>query len=253
MAPDENAAAGRNEFATTHWSLVLAAGDREKPEASDALAQLCEIYWYPLYAYVRRRVGDVHEAQDFTQAFFARLIDERSFEAAEPERGRFRAFLLTACKRFLINEWHKGRTAKRGGGRRPLSLDFESGESRLGLVAVDTVTAEQLFEQEWAVTLLDHVLNLLRAEYVAKDRLRHFEALKHFLAGAPRQDGYHDAAKALGISETTAKVAAHRMRKRYRELLRAEIAQTVERPEDVDDEIRDLFAILGTEKSGNRL
>jgi DNA-directed RNA polymerase specialized sigma24 family protein len=246
MATDEQAAAGRNEFATTHWSMVLAAGNRGRPDASRALAQLCETYWYPLYAYVRRSVGDVHEAQDFTQAFFERLLELRPFETIDPERGRFRAFLLTACKRFLINEWHKGRAEKRGGGRRALSLDFESGESKLGLVAVDTVTAEQLFEQEWAVTLLDHVLNLLRAEYVAKDRLPNFEALKHFLAGASRQDGYHDAARALGISETTAKVAAHRMRKRYRELLRAEIAQTVERPESVDDEIRNLFAVLGT-------
>jgi DNA-directed RNA polymerase specialized sigma24 family protein len=246
MATDEQAAAGRSEFATTHWSMVLAAGNRRRPDASRALAQLCETYWYPLYAYVRRSVGDVHEAQDFTQAFFERLLELRPFETVDPERGRFRAFLLSACKRFLINEWHKGRAAKRGGGRRTLSLDFASGESKLGLVAVDTVTAEQLFEQEWAVTLLDHVLNLLRAEYVAKDRLPHFEALKHFLAGASRQDGYHDAARVLGMSETTAKVAAHRMKKRYRELLRAEIGQTVERPEDVEDEIRDLFAVLGT-------
>jgi RNA polymerase sigma factor (sigma-70 family) len=253
MAIDDASVAGRSEFATTHWSLVLAAGDRDRPQADDALARLCETYWYPLYAYVRRRVVDVHEAQDFTQAFFARLIDERPFEAADPLRGRFRAFLLTACKRFLINEWHKGRAAKRGGGRRPLSLDFDSGESRLGLVAVDAMTAEQLYEQEWAVTLLEHVLDQLRAEYAAKDRLPHFEALKHFLAGASRQTGYHDAARALGISEATAKVAAHRMRKRYRELLRAEIAQTVERPQDVDDEIRDLFAVLGAEKSGNRV
>ena len=147
MATDEQAAAGRSEFATTHWSMVLAAGNRGRPDASRALAQLCETYWYPLYAYVRRRVGDVHEAQDFTQAFFERLLELRPFETVDPERGRFRAFLLTACKRFLINEWHKGRAAKRGGGRRTLSLDFESGESKLGLVAVDTVTAEQLFEQ----------------------------------------------------------------------------------------------------------
>jgi RNA polymerase sigma-70 factor (ECF subfamily) len=253
MATDDNAAAGRSEFATTHWSLILAAGDRKRPDASDALARLCETYWYPLYAYVRRRVADVHEAQDITQAFFERLIEHWPFDTADPERGRFRAFLLTACQRFLINEWHKGRAAKRGGGRRPLSLDFESGESKFGLVAVDTVTAEQLYEQQWAVALLEQVLDQLRTEYAVKNRLPHFEELKRFLAGSSQRAGYADAARALGISAATAKVAAHRMRKRYRELLRAEIAQTVQRPEEVDDEIRDLFAILGSEKSANRM
>jgi RNA polymerase sigma factor (sigma-70 family) len=253
MASDDHAAAGRSEFATTHWSLILTAAGRDQPEARDALDSLCATYWYPLYAYVRRRVVDVHEAQDITQAFFERVVEHCPFDCADPERGQFRAFLLTACKRFLINEWHKGQAAKRGGGRRPLSLDFESGESKLGLVAVDSMTAEQLYEREWAITLLEHVLDQLRAEYAAKDRLPHFEALKHSLAGASRQAGYRDAARALGISEATAKVAAHRMRKRYRELLRDQIAQTVQRPEDVDDEIRDLFAILGTEKSGNRV
>jgi RNA polymerase sigma-70 factor (ECF subfamily) len=190
-------------------------------------------------------VGDLHEAQDFTQAFFERLLELRPFETVDRERGRFRAFLLTACKRFLINEWHRGRAVKRGGGRQPLSLDFDSGETKFGLVAVNTVTAEQLYEQQWAVTLLEHVLDQLRAEYAAKDRLPHFEALNSFLARSSQRAGYADAARTLGISEATAKVAAHRMRKRYRELLRAEIAQTVERPEEVDDEIRDLFAVLG--------
>jgi RNA polymerase sigma-70 factor (ECF subfamily) len=251
MATDKPVAAGRSEFATTHWSLVLAATDRERPDASAALAQLCETYWYPLYVYVRRRVADVQEAQDFTQAFFERLIEQRPFETADPERGRFRAFLMTACKRFLINEWHKDRAAKRGGGRRALSLDFDSGESKLSLVAVEALTAEQLYEQQWAITLLEHVMEQLRAEYAAKQRLRHFEVLKPFLAGSPQRAGYAEAARTLGISETTAKVAAHRMRKRYRELLRAEIAQTVRQPEDVDDEIRDLFAVLGVEKNPN--
>jgi RNA polymerase sigma-70 factor (ECF subfamily) len=234
-----------DDFATTHWSLVLAAGDRKNPGASDALARLCESYWYPLYVFVRRQVDDVHEAQDFTQAFFARLLEQRPFEAADPGRGRFRAFLLTACKRFLINEWHKERAMKRGGGRRLLSLDFDSGESKLGLVALDAQTAEQLYERQWALTLLERVMEMLRAEYAAKERLRHFETLRPFLAGTPERAGYAEAARTLGISETTAKVAAHRIRKRYRELLRAEIAQTVERPEEIDDEIRELFAVLG--------
>jgi RNA polymerase sigma-70 factor (ECF subfamily) len=234
-----------DEFATTHWSLVLAAGDQRNPGASDALARLCELYWYPLYAFVRRQVHDVHEAQDFTQAFFTRFLEQRPFAAADPDRGRFRAFLLTACKRFLINEWHRERAAKRGGGRQPLSLDFHSGESRFSLVAVDPRTAEQLFDQQWAVTLLERVMEQLREEFAAKDRLRHFETLRPYLTGAAERTGYAQAARALGISETTAKVAAHRMRERYRKLLRAEIAQTVQRPEDIDDEIRELFAVLG--------
>jgi RNA polymerase sigma-70 factor (ECF subfamily) len=241
--------AGRSQFATTHWSVVLAAGDRRAPAANVALAQLCESYWYPLYLYVRRRIEDVHEAQDLTQAFFEQLLERGVFEAADRERGRFRAYLLTACKRFLINEWHKDRAAKRGGGRRLLALDFESGESKLGLVAVDRSTPEQLYDEKWAVTLLERVMDRLRSEYAAKERLRHFETLKHFLAGSPQGTAYAAAAQELGISETTAKVAAHRMRKRYRELLRDEIAQTVERPEDIEEEIRDLFAVLGGEKN----
>jgi RNA polymerase sigma factor (sigma-70 family) len=243
--------AGHDDFATTHWSIVLAASDRQAPASSAALAQLCESYWYPLYVYVRRRVADVHEAQDLTQAFFEQLLQRRVLETADPERGRFRAFLLTACKRFLINEWHKDHAVKRGGGRRPLSLDFESGESKLGLVALDTLTPEQLYDQNWAITLLERVMDQLRAEYAAKERLPHFESLKHYLAGSSELAPYAQAAQVLGISETTAKVAAHRMRKRYRDLLRDEIARTVERPEDIDEEIRDLFNMLSTEKNRN--
>jgi RNA polymerase sigma-70 factor (ECF subfamily) len=238
-----------NDFATTHWSLVLAAGEPGGRASNQALAELCELYWYPLYAYIRRRVDDVHEAQDITQAFFAHLLETDFVADADPARGRFRAFLLTACKRFLVNEWHKARAKKRGGGRRPLSLDFDSGESKLTLVAVDARTAEQVYEQQWALTLLERVMEQLRAEYAAKDRLRHFETLKPFMAGSPERFGYAEAARLLGISETTAKVAAHRLRRRYRDLLRAEIDRTVEHPSDVDDEIRDLFVVLNSEKS----
>ncbi len=245
--------ARQDDFATTHWSVVLAAGDHGAPASSKALAELCECYWYPLYAYVRRRVSDVHEAQDLTQAFFEKILEQGTFAAADPERGRFRAFLLTACKRFLINEWNKDRATKRGGGRQLLSLDFESGESKLNLVASDTLSPEQLYDQKWAITLLERVMDQLRGEYAAKQRLAHFETLKHFLAGSPAGADYAQAARAIGISETNAKVAVHRMRKRYRERLRSEIAQTVERPEDVDEEIRDLFAVLGAEKNRNRM
>jgi RNA polymerase sigma-70 factor (ECF subfamily) len=234
-----------DDFATTHWSLVLAAGDRKNPAAGEAVARLCESYWYPLYVFVRRQVKDVHEAQDFTQAFFTRLLEQRPFETVDPNRGRLRAFLLTACKRFLINEWHKHRAVKRGGWRRSLSLDFDSGEWRYSHIAVDPMTAEKLYDRQWAITLLDRVLEQLQTEYSAKDRMAHFATLKNFLAGSPQGASYAEAARTLGISVANAKVAAHRMRQRYRELLRAEIAQTVQLSDQIDDEIRDLFAILG--------
>lgn len=238
----------QRHFATTQWSVILACGDRRRPEAANALALLCETYWYPLYTYVRRQVGDVHEAQDFTQAFLAKFLEQELVAKADPHRGKFRSYLLTACKRFLINEWHKARTAKRGGRRLPLSLDWKSGESKYSFLAADTQTAEQIYEQQWAMTLLERVLGRLRAEHAAKDRLLQFEQLKPFLAGAREDSSYAEVAHELEISAGAVKVAAHRLRSRYRELLREEIAQTVATPGDVDDEIRSLFAVLGGKK-----
>jgi RNA polymerase sigma factor (sigma-70 family) len=252
MSGDEPTGEGRRDFATTHWSVVVAARHENPQTAREALAQLCEAYWYPLYAYIRRRTNSVQDAQDLTQEFFARLFEQRLYATADPERGRFRAFLLTACKRFVANEWHKARTVRRGGGRPLLTLDFDAAESKLGVVAVDKDSPEELYDRQWAIALLEQVLEQLRAEYAAKGRLPHFETLKCFLTGSPEGATYANAARALGISETTAKVAVHRMRRRYRELLRSEIGQTVERPEEVDDEIRHLFAVLGSEKSGGR-
>jgi RNA polymerase sigma factor (sigma-70 family) len=242
-----------SQFATTNWSLVLAAGGREDSGSRKALAELCEAYWYPVYAYVRRRVPDVHEAQDLTQEFFARLLEEHSIEPADPSRGRFRSFLLTTCKRFLVNEWHKARTAKRGGGQLPLSLDFESGESKYIVEAVDTLTAERLYERQWALALLARVMERLREEFLKKRKESHFEHLKQFISGSKGAEAYRAAADALGISEGAVKVAAHRLRTQYRDLLRSEIGQTVEEPEEVDDEIRSLFEVLGSEKNENRL
>ena len=233
-------------FATTRWSLVLAAGERDNSSSPQALAELCQSYWYPLYAYVRRRIGDVHEAQDFTQAFFQQLLEKQTIAAADPNRGRFRSFLLTACKRFLINEWHKDRAEKRGGFRKLLSLDFDLGESKYSLEAVDTETPERLYEQQWAITMLARVLEKLRTEFEAKQKPHHFEQLKQFLSGSKKTEAYAAAALELGISEGAVKVAAHRLRTRYRELLRFEIAQTVENPDEVDDEIKNLFTILGS-------
>lgn len=241
--PDQPSA--HSAFATTRWSLIAGAAQQNSPEARAALEALCGAYWYPVYAYVRRRVSDVHTAQDLTQSFFARLLERGTIAGANPERGRFRAFLLTACKRFLINEWEMDRAAKRGGRQSILSLDLSRGESRYSTEPADTLTPERLFERQWAITLLARVLEQLQAECVAKGREAQFEHLKGFLSGSSRSRSYGDAAAALGISEAAAKVAAHRLRERYRELLRLEIAETVEKTEDVDDEIRSLFAVLG--------
>jgi RNA polymerase sigma-70 factor (ECF subfamily) len=234
-----------SDFATTRWSVVIAAGEQDDPVSREALATLCQAYWYPVYAYVRRRIGDVDAAQDLTQTFFARLLEKQTLRAADPGRGRFRAFLLTACKRFLINEWHKGRAAKRGGEAGPLSLDFQVGESRFSLEPVETLTAERLYERQWAITLLARALDQLKEECAARGKAAHFEQLKPFLSGARCKSAWATAAAALGMSDGAVKVAAHRLRARYREILRGEIAQTVDRPEDVDEEIRNLFTVLG--------
>jgi RNA polymerase sigma factor (sigma-70 family) len=224
---------------------VLAAGHRSSPDSRRALESLCQTYWYPLYAYVRRRVLDVHEAQDLTQAFFASLLERNSLEAAHRERGRFRSFLLTAFKHFLADEWDKAKALKRGGGRRAIPLDLDSGESRYAHEATENVSPERLYEKQWALTFLDRVLNRLGDEFIAKGKERHFEVLKPFLVGEAQQNSYENAARALGISEAAAKVAVHRARRRYREILRAEIAETVAGPQEIDDEIRQLRAALG--------
>jgi RNA polymerase sigma-70 factor (ECF subfamily) len=236
----------RNQhFATTRWSIVLAAGDLDRQGSQEALAQLCEVYWYPVYAYVRRRVHDVHEAQDLTQTFFSVLLEKQTIARADPGRGRFRAFLLTALQNFLANEWDKARTAKRGGGKAALSLDFDAGESRYQIERAHDLTAEKLYERRWVLTLLDQVLECLRIELTQASKPQYFEQFKGALTGEAAADGYSQAAAALGITPAAAKQAAYRLRKRYRELFRAEVARTVERDEDVDQEIGRLLESLG--------
>jgi RNA polymerase sigma-70 factor (ECF subfamily) len=236
-----------DDFQTTHWSLVVAAGQRLTPESARALSELCQKYWVPLYGYVRRRVADVHAAQDLTQEFFCRVLERNIVAAADPARGRFRAFLLTSLKHFLATEWEKGRTQKRGGDRSAIELDFTAGESRLSLEPGHEETPERLFDRQWALALLDQVLARLRHEFQSAGKVEHFERMKLFLAGGRSSDeGYAEAATALGMTADAVKVAAHRLRQRYRELLRSEIAQTVAEPGDVDDEIRELFQVLGT-------
>jgi RNA polymerase sigma-70 factor (ECF subfamily) len=233
------------DFATTRWSIVLAAGDDQTQVSRVALAQLCEAYWYPLYAYVRRRVVDVHEAQDLTQAFFSNLLERQTIAQADPERGRFRDFLLAALRNFLANEWDKARAAKRGGGKCGLSLDFDSGESRFRIEPSHDLTPEKLYERRWVLTLLEQVLERLRLELVEAGRRAYFEQFKEALTQKSSLDDYAHAAAALGITPQAARQAAYRLRKRYRELFRAEVARTVADESKVDDELARLLESFG--------
>lgn len=231
-------------FGTTRWSVVRTAGRESSPDATRALASLCEAYWSPLYAYARRQVPDVNEAQDLTQAFFAELLEKNYVGAATPERGRFRAFLLTAFKHFLSKQWDKAKALKRGGGRSPISLDFDSADSNLQIDPQSGLTAEQLYDQQWAITLLGQILDRLQTEFQQSGKARLFDELKGYLIGDHAGTNYAEAATRLEMSEAAAKKAASRMRGRYRELLREEIAQTVTDSTEIDDEIHKLFKIF---------
>jgi RNA polymerase sigma-70 factor (ECF subfamily) len=232
----------RDDFATTHWSLVLAAGGRpSEPGSYAALSQLCQSYWPPVYAYVRRRVASIESAQDLTQEFFLKLLENAALAAASPERGRFRAFLLACVKNFLANQRERTHAQKRGAGRAPLSLDWHSVESRVRFEPADEMTAERRFERDWALTLLDRVLEKLRDEYAAAGKARQFETFKLTLTGSPAKGEYERIAAELNCSQDAARQAACRLKHRYREVLREEVAQTVAEPGEVDDEIRRLF------------
>lgn len=231
-------------FATTHWNLVAAAGRSSSPESERALAALCETYWYPLYAYVRRGGHDAHESQDLTQEFFARLLARRSLRTADRQRGKFRTFLLAALKNFLAGQWRKDQAHKRGGGKLPVSLDFASGESRYAHEPSHDLTPERVFERRWALTLLDRAISKLKDEFDSSGKTELFESLKGSLGGESAADSYDEIAARLNMTEGAVKTAAHRLRRRCRELLRAEIAQTVARDEDIDDELRELFSAV---------
>ncbi|TWU02267.1 RNA polymerase sigma factor [Stieleria varia] len=232
------------DFATTQWSLVVAAGNCESENANQALETLCRTYWPPLYAYVRRRVQDSHEAQDLTQAFFERLLEKHYLADANPQRGRFRAFLITAFKHFLSKEWDKSKALKRGGGRPPISLDFESADSQICIEPASGLTAEQLYDKQWAITMLTRVMESLEAEFAAKGQADHFAELKGFILGDHAGATYAEVASRLDMTEAAAKKAGSRLRHRYRERLREEICQTVSGPEEVEDEMRNLLAVL---------
>ena len=230
-------------FASTRWSLIVAAKGRDEPEARRALAELCQLYWFPLYGYVRHR-GHAHEAaQDLTQEFFARLLEKGGLGQPDPAKGRFRSYLLTACQNFLANQRDRDSAQKRGGGEPILSLDFQTAEGRYVREPVDARTPEQEFERCWALALLDRALAGLRADYAASGKEPLFDRLKGALTG--EAESYADMAADLTLSEGAVKVAAHRLRQRYRDRLRAVIGETVESPDEIDDEIRAMFAALG--------
>lgn len=228
---------------TTHWSMVLAAGRSDTPRAQAALETLCQSYWPPLYAYARRRGHSPEDAQDLTQEFFARLLERGSVAGARPEKGRFRSFLLASMNHFLADAWDKARAQKRGGGK-VISLDLATAETQLGQSPADQLTPEQAFEHRWAITLLELVYQRLEQEYQQDKKGELFAALRTALTGERSAVPYAALAAPLGMSEGAVKVAVHRLRQRYRELLRATIAETVAGPEEVEDELRHLFAVL---------
>jgi DNA-directed RNA polymerase specialized sigma24 family protein len=234
--------AGR--FDTTHWSVVLAARDRDAPRAERALSILCAAYWYPLYAFIRRQEHDPDRSADLTQEFFARLLEKDSLKAVDRAKGRFRSFLLAACTHFLANERDRTRALKRGGDRPVVSIDVRDAEGRYRAEPAHELTAERIFQRRWALTMLEGVLDRLAVESRLAGKGPMYERLKFTLTGAEGHVPYARVGAELGLSEAAVKKAAERLRRRYRELLRERIAETVADPAEVDDEIRDLFAIL---------
>jgi RNA polymerase sigma-70 factor (ECF subfamily) len=225
---------------------VIAAGDPRSPVARESLSALCAAYWYPLYAYIRRGGHAPDRAQDLTQGFFAFVLEQDLLAKADPERGRFRAFLRTVCSRYLVNEHYRARADKRGGGRPPLPIEAVDAEGRYVRELADESTPERIFDRSWALTLLNRVFELLRQEYDDSGRTTLFAELRSALVEGPQVNLYASIAARLGTSEGAIRVAAHRLRRRYGFLLRQEIASTVENPAEIDDEIRALFAALET-------
>lgn len=232
------------EFTTTHWSVILQACDTDSNEASEALERLCRSYWYPVYAHVRRQGKGSEDAEDLTQEFFARLLEKQYIRLADPHRGRFRTFLLTSLGHFVTNDWQKSRALKRGAGRITSLFVTGDGEERYQHEPVDGLSPDKIYERRWAATLLENVVGQLRAEYVSVHKEELFEGLKTSVWGDAPDDGYRSLAGRLNTSEGALRVAAHRMRERYRTLLRDAVAQTVATPEDVEDELRHLVSIL---------
>ena len=249
MSNQASSSKGPRIFPNTRWSLVLAARQPQSPESAAALEAICRAYWYPLYAYVRRRGYSPADAEDLTQEFFAWLLERKWLGKADPQRGRFRSFLLTSVSNFLSNEWDKAKAQKRGGGK-IIPLERDEAENRYiwqplsYSIPESSFTPEQSFEWRWALTLLDQVMDRLNAEFEQENKKELFEALKPCLLGESSALPYATLASILGMSEGAIKVTVHRLRQRYRQMLRDEIASTVAAPEEVEEELRYLFAVL---------
>ena len=231
-------------FDTTRWSIIAAARGSDPEAARVALSTLCEAYWYPLYAFIRRWGADPDDARDLTQAFFTSLLERRDIEHVRPERGRFRTFLLASAKHFLLTEAARGRATKRGGGMSPLSLAFDEAEGRYQFEPVDEATPETLYERRWALTLLERVIAAVEAKWQQSGRRVEFDVLKASLLGEGPPGGYAAAAERLGTTEGAVKTAVHRLRKAFRAQLRAAIAETVSDPAEVDEELKYLERAL---------
>ena len=232
-------------FATTRWTVVLAAGARSTPQADLALEELCRAYWFPLYAYVRRRGYTKENAEDLTQAFFARFLEKNYLDGLSAERGRFRAFLLASLKHFLANEWHRSQTQKRGGAIPHFSLDWQTADTQFQVASAAGPSPDKAFDREWAIALLAKVIERLAAESAAGGSAAQFEVLKIFLTSGKGEQSHAEAARELHMEESAVRVAVHRLRKRYRQLLRDEIAQTLADPTMVDEEMQALFGAFG--------
>lgn len=231
-------------FHTTRWSLVVRAGRDSSPRSRAALEDLCRLYWYPLYAFVRREGIGPDEAQDLTQSFFATLLERDDLKAVSPERGKFRAFLRTAMKHFLLNHWRNARREKRGGGRRILPLDYEDLESRFAREPSDDVTPDRLFDRQWALTLLDLALRAVEADYRDHGKERLFDLLRSSLTGSDAAAPYDRIAEQLELTEGAVRTAMHRLRKDFGQELRRQAADTLDENSEPDEEIRQLFEAL---------
>ena len=242
--PTNSAQPYTSRFATTHWSVVRAAGKSSSPHYKEAMGTLCRTYWFPLYAFLRRQGHNSNQAEEYTQAFFKRLLEKRGLRLADSRRGKFRSFLLSSLKNFLADERDRARAKKRGGGRKVLSLDFENAESQYTLQPAEQLPPEKLFERSWALTVLERTMVRLQDESGSTKKRKVFDHLKVYLTADKDSIPYREAAAGLKMTEGAVRVAVHRLRHRYRELLRDEIAQTVATEEQIDEEIRDLFAAL---------
>ena len=236
-----HASSVNRRFLTTHWSVVLRAGGRQSSESDQALAELCQSYWYPLYSYIRRKGYKPEDAKDAVQNFFLKLSTQRFFKTASPEKGSFRGFLLMTLKRFLANEWRSRFTIKRGGGQPLISLSVELAESRYEIEPEDQRSPDLLFDRQWATTLLELVFKRLKQEYAEAGKESIFNVLQNGIAKGTGLS-HAEAAGQLGMTEGAVKVTVHRLRARYRHILREEIAMTVSSADEIDGEIRHLFA-----------